>query len=337
MPEPLLAIAGLHVTFRGPRGAAVRAVQGLDLTVAEGELVGIVGESGSGKSAAMLAVMGLLPGHAQVSGSVRYRGDELVGRTAKELRRLRGGRLAMVFQDPMTALNPVLTIGRQIAEAVRAHQDVSRDTARARAVELLGSVGVPSPETRVDRYPHELSGGMRQRALIAMAIANDPDVLILDEATTALDVTVQAQVLELVASIQARTGCAVLLVSHDLGVVAGLADHVVVMYAGRPLETGTVDEIFYSPAHPYTRALLGCLPVIEGGRRERLVRITGQPPSPSALPPGCPFHPRCAVAAPAPDGPCDTVVPDPVVVADGHRSACHFARALDERYTGAGR
>ncbi|GIU89361.1 MAG: hypothetical protein KatS3mg010_0460 [Acidimicrobiia bacterium] len=209
----------------------------------------------------------------------------------------------MVFQDPMTALNPVLTIGRQIAEAVRAHQDVSRDAARARAVALLGSVGVPSPETRVDRYPHELSGGMRQRALIAMAIANDPDVLILDEATTALDVTVQAQVLELVASIQARTGCAVLLVSHDLGVVAGLADRVVVMYAGRPMETGTVDEIFHAPAHPYTRALLGCLPAIEGGRRERLVRIPGQPPSPSALPPGCPFHPRCAVAALAPDGP----------------------------------
>ncbi|GIU87680.1 MAG: ABC transporter ATP-binding protein [Acidimicrobiia bacterium] len=334
--EPVLAVEGLRVTFPAPGGAAVRAVDGLDLAVAAGETVGIVGESGSGKSAAMLAVMGLLPGRARVGGSVRFRGEELLGRPEKELRRLRGGKLAMVFQDPGSSLNPVLTVGRQIAEAVRAHQGGSRGDARRRAVELLAAVGVPSPATAVDRHPHELSGGMRQRVLIATAVANDPEVLILDEATTALDVTVQAQVLELVASIQARTGCAVLLVSHDLGVVAGLADRVAVVYAGRVVEHGPVDDVLGAPVHPYTRALLDCLPRATAGPRVRLTPIAGQPPSPAALPAGCPFHPRCPAAVTGPGGPCDARVPAPVAVAPGHEAACHFVAPASRDRRGAG-
>ena len=317
---PLLEIRGLTVTL----GTGHDAVRGVDLTLRAGKVLGIVGESGSGKSMSMLAAMGLVPPTARIGGSVRYRGEELVGAPARRLRELRGEKMALIFQDPLTALNPVLKIGEQIAEAVRLHHaDVSRKEAADRAVELLKLVSVPQPERRALQYPHEFSGGMRQRAMIAMAVANNPEVLIADEPTTALDVTVQAQILEVLQRLRETLGVGLVLITHDLGVVAGAADTVAVMYGGRVVETGPVDEIFYAPRHPYTRGLLASLPRLDSGA-EKLIPIPGSPPSVIARPSGCPFHPRCPYAQPI----CAADEP-PLRPVGRTLSACHFAESLD--------
>jgi oligopeptide/dipeptide ABC transporter ATP-binding protein len=323
--DALLVIDNLTVTFPTDDGA-VKAVRGVSYTVRPGESIGIVGESGSGKSVSSLAVMGLLPKTARVTGSVRFRGRELLGLDENEYGKLRGNRIAMIFQDPLTSLNPVYTIGWQIAEAVRAHNDVSREEARDRAIELLSIVGIPFPEQRVDSYPHELSGGMRQRVVIAIAMTNNPDVIIADEPTTALDVTVQAQVLEALEAARDATGAALVLITHDLGVIAGHAKRVCVMYAGKLVETGTTEDVFYAPRMPYTLGLLGSLPRMDQ-ERQRLTPIKGSPPSLLNLPPGCPFTPRCPIAEEI----CDREEPPlEEVPGTGHAAACHFrARTAD--------
>jgi peptide/nickel transport system ATP-binding protein len=319
-PAVLLEVDDLTVEFRTDDGL-VRAVRGVSYQVRPGESLGIVGESGSGKSVTSLAVLGLLPRTARASGSVRLRGAELLGRTEKEYAEIRGSQIAMVFQDPLTSLNPVYTVGYQIAEAVRAHHDVSRRAARDRAVDLLTLVGIPNPARRVDSYPHELSGGMRQRVVIAIAMANDPDVIIADEPTTALDVTVQAQVLEALEAARAETGAALILITHDLGVIAGHADRVCVMYAGRLVEKGTVDDVFYQPRMPYTVGLLGSLPRIDAAGPTRLTPIVGSPPSLVNLPTGCPFAPRCPHVMPVCGEREPALLPtDPA----GHLAACHL-------------
>ena len=319
--EPLIAVRDLRVVFDTPGGTAV-TVDGLSFDVRAGETLGIVGESGSGKSMTSLAILGLLPGSAQVTGSIRLRGRELLGLSDKEMREIRGKEVAMVFQDALAALNPVMTVGDQLVEAMAVHGAEGGKAAwRARSVELLELVGIPSAERRVDQYPHEFSGGMRQRVMIAMSIANDPAVLIADEPTTALDVTVQAQVLEVLRHVQERTGTTVILITHDLGVVAGTADRVMVMYAGGKVEEAPVDEVFYSTAHPYTLGLLDSLPRLDRRtERARLRQIPGQPPSAVSLPPGCRFAPRCPHFV---EDPCARSVPDPVPVAAGHVAACH--------------
>jgi oligopeptide/dipeptide ABC transporter ATP-binding protein len=320
---PVLAVDDLGVVFETDRGPAV-TVDGISFEVHAGETVGIVGESGSGKSTTSLAVMGLLPRNARVTGSIRLQGEELVGRSDEEMRDLRGNRVAMVFQDSLAALNPVLTVGAQLAEAVRVHHPGTRSSVlRARAVELLELVGIPSPQTRVDRYPHEFSGGMRQRAVIAMAVANEPSLIIADEPTTALDVTVQAQILQVLRNVQEETGTAIMLITHDLGVVAGVADRVLVMYAGGLVEQGSVEQAFYEPSHPYTRGLLASLPRMDRrSRDERLFQIAGQPPRATALPPGCRFGPRCELFR---ADPCAVTAPPVEQVGPGHVAACHFA------------
>jgi oligopeptide/dipeptide ABC transporter ATP-binding protein len=294
MDQPLLSVRDLVTEFDTSEEGLVRAVDHVGFDVRPGETVGLVGESGSGKSVTMLSILGLI---AHKSGQVRqgeavFDGRDLLGLSDDELRRIRGGDLGMIFQDPMTSLNPVLTVGRQITEAVLLHQDVSKRQARQRAVELLRSVGVDDAESRVDDYPHEFSGGMRQRVMIAMAIANEPKLLIADEPTTALDVTVQAQVLDVLREARDRTGAATILITHDLGLVAEMADSVVVMYAGRVVETGGVEDIFHEPRHPYTVGLLDSLPRLDS-EPERLRPIPGRPPSLAHLPAGCVFHPRC--------------------------------------------
>ncbi|MER7213011.1 ABC transporter ATP-binding protein [Streptosporangium sp. NPDC000239] len=294
---PVLEVTDLDVTF-GTGAGAVHAVRGVGYSVNPGEVLGIVGESGSGKSVASLAVMGLLPPQARVTGSVRLLGREILGATEKTLTAFRGKAISMVFQDPLSALTPVYRVGDQVAEAVRIHQRVSRQQAARRAVELLDLVGIPNAAQRARAFPHEFSGGMRQRAVIAMAIANDPDVIICDEPTTALDVTIQAQVLEVLKRAQRETGAAIVMITHDLGVVAGFADRVMVMYAGRPVEVGSVDDVYYSSRMPYTMGLLGSVPRLDEGGDQPLVPIAGSPPSPAALPPGCPFEPRCPIAVP---------------------------------------
>jgi oligopeptide/dipeptide ABC transporter ATP-binding protein len=313
-------VENLTVEFPTDDGV-VRAVRGVDWTLGTGETLGIVGESGAGKSVTSLAVMGLLPAAARVSGSVRFAGRELLGLSEEALSEVRGRGVSMIFQDPMTSLNPVYTAGHQIAETLRAHRrDLTRQGARQRAIELLDIVGIPSPAQRVDSYPHELSGGMRQRVVIAIAIANDPEVIIADEPTTALDVTVQAQVLEALERATDETGAALLLITHDLGVIAGHADRVAVMYAGKLVETGSVEDIFYTPRMPYTLGLLGSLPRMDRSAG-RLTPIAGSPPSLLNLPPGCPFTPRCPMAT----GICDGAEPE-LLITDhyGHRAACHF-------------
>jgi peptide/nickel transport system ATP-binding protein len=294
--EPMLVVEDLHVTFPVVDGPDVKAVRGLSYTLRRGESLGIVGESGSGKSVASLAVMGLLPSTAKISGSVRLDGRELIGLDDRNASQLRGKRIGMVFQEPLSALTPVYTIGDQVAEAVLVHNDIGKERAHRRAVELLDLVGIPNPADRAKAFPHEFSGGMRQRAMIAMAIANDPDLIIADEPTTALDVTIQAQILEVLQTARRETGAAVIMITHDLGVVAGLADRVLVMYAGRPVELGTTDEVYYSPRMPYTMGLLGSIPRIDAEGRSALVPIEGNPPSLAHLPPGCPFEPRCPLA-----------------------------------------
>jgi oligopeptide/dipeptide ABC transporter ATP-binding protein len=292
--EALLSVRDLRVGFV-TEGGLLQAVDGVSFDLAAGEVLAIVGESGSGKSVTAQTMLGLTRSpNARIEGSASYRGTELVEADDAALRRIRGERIAMVFQDPMTSFNPVYRIGAQIGEAIRAHRgDVSKDDARERAVELLGSVGIPDAERRVDSYPHEFSGGMRQRAMIAMALALDPEVLIADEPTTALDVTVQAQILRLLERLNRERGLATILITHDLGVVAETADRVLVMYAGRVVEQGTLDEIFYDPQHPYTWGLLGSLTRLDRERPERLPQIQGAPPSLLDLPRGCSFRPRC--------------------------------------------
>jgi oligopeptide/dipeptide ABC transporter ATP-binding protein len=291
---PLLEIRDLDVRF-SVRGGQVHAVRGLDLAVHPGEVAAVVGESGSGKSATMLTALGLLDVNATATGSVRFEGTELLGAAPAVLRRVRGGRIGMIFQDPMTSLNPVLEIRRQIAEAVITHQHVSPRQAESKAVELLEMVSFPDAARRARSYPHELSGGMRQRVMIAMALANDPDILIADEPTTALDVTVQAQILDLLRSLRQSRELAIVLITHDLGVVAGLADSVHVMYAGRIAESGPVVDIFHRPQHPYTAGLLASLPRLDRPDRE-LTPIGGVPPRLYEAPVGCAFAPRCKYA-----------------------------------------
>ncbi len=300
--EPLLAVDNLVTTFRTESGV-VRAVDGVSFTVAAGETLAVVGESGCGKSVTSLSVLRLVPnppGRIE-AGRIRFRGQDLLQLPEREMRAIRGNEISMVFQEPMTSLNPVFTVGAQIGEAIALHQKVGKTEARTRAIEMLKRVGIPAPEQRVDEYPHQLSGGMRQRVMIAMALSCNPALLIADEPTTALDVTVQAQILELIASLQESMGMAVLLITHDLGVVAEVADRVAVMYAGRIVEYAPVADIFARPQHPYTVGLLESLPAMSAGR-DRLRVIPGTVPNPAEFPSGCPFHPRCAIAVAACSG-----------------------------------
>ena len=297
MSEPVLEIENLQTFFSTDQGVA-RAVDGVSFSVARGETVALVGESGCGKTVTSLSILGLVPdppGRIMPGSSIRVRGEELVGAPEERLRRLRGNEVSMIFQEPMTSLNPVFPIGEQIVEPLRLHKRMSGSAARERAIELLREVGIPEPGRRFDEYPHQLSGGMRQRVMIAMALACEPALLIADEPTTALDVTIQAQILELLDALQERHGMAVLLVTHDLGVVAEVADRVVVMYAGQVVETGTAAEVFAAPAHPYTEGLLNSIPRVDrvGGR---LTPIPGVVPAPTDWPPGCRFADRCRYA-----------------------------------------
>ena len=321
MTPPLLDVVNLSVAFPSEAGP-VAAVRGLSYHVMPGEVVGIVGESGSGKSVSCLAVMGLLPRRARISGSVRFKGIEILGQTDRELSMIRGRRISMIFQDPLSALTPVFTVGDQIAEAVLTHQNVSKQAAMDRAVELLSVVGIPNPRQRATAFPHEFSGGMRQRAMIAMAIANDPELIIADEPTTALDVTIQAQILETLDAVQKATGAAIIMITHDLGVIAGAADRVFVMYAGKPVESGRIDDVFYQPRMPYTLGLLGSIPRLDVAERLPLTPIEGSPPSLINLPRGCPFTPRCPMRIEK----CEQVEPELVALSasgEGHSAACH--------------
>ena len=321
--ELLLSIRNLVAGFDTGEGR-VRAVDNVSFDVHRGEVFSIVGESGSGKSVTAMTILGLLPTVKVTGGEIMWKGRDLLGVSDAEMRKVRGAEIAMIFQDPLTALNPVHTVGRQVAEMARIHKGMNKSQAMARAIDMLDLVGIPEPRKRASMYPHEFSGGMRQRAMIAMAITCDPDLLIADEPTTALDVTVQAQVLEVLVEIKDRIDSAIMLITHDLGVVAGLSDNVMVMYAGRQAELGTVDEIFYETSHPYTLGLLKSIPDLEGPFGEPLVPIVGSPPSLIDRPSGCPFHPRCSMAR-LPD-PCGSDIPELRMIGEGpHVSACHFA------------
>ena len=293
MAEPLLEVKDLKVSFRTEDGV-VRAVDGVSFTVDQGEVLGIVGESGSGKSVSMLSVLRLINDpNMQVEGEVIYKGSDLMKLHKDEMREVRGAEIAMIFQDPMTSLNPVYKVGDQIIEAILIHQDIGKPSAKRRAIELLHQVGIPSAEARVDDFPHQFSGGMRQRAMIAMALANNPDILIADEPTTALDVTIQAQIIELIDKLKDEFNSAIILITHDLGVVAEIANEIVVMYAGRVVERAPTRQLFYDPQHPYTWGLLGSIPRLDRPKLERLHSIEGTPPSLINLPEGCKFRPRC--------------------------------------------
>ena len=322
---PLLSVQDLSVSFATDDGI-VRAVDSVTFDIHDRETVGIVGESGSGKSVSSLAILRLLPKSATISGDIKFRGESLFARSEHEMEKIRGQEISMIFQDALAALNPVYTVGKQVMEVMSVHNDddLKDDAIRERAIELLDIVGIPNPSRRVDEYPHEYSGGMRQRAMIAMAIANDPALLIADEPTTALDVTIQAQVLEVLERIQDRTNSSIVLITHDLGVVAGVVEKVVVMYAGRQVEIGSVDDTFYEPRHPYTEGLLASLPRLDrrSDKNSRLHRIVGQPPSLIQLPSGCAFHPRCPYGEVP--GRCSTDRPELAVVGPEHRSACFF-------------
>ena len=319
---PLLEVADLHMHFFTPDGV-VKAVDGVSFSLEPGMTLAIVGESGSGKSVTALSIMRLVPEPPGkvVSGDIRFKGQSILALSAKEQRKLRGNRIAMIFQDPMTSLNPVYRVGKQIAEPLRIHKGASRKEAWDAAVELLTRVGIPRAAERARDYPHEFSGGMRQRVMIAMSLACGPDVLIADEPTTALDVTIQAQILELMQEIQARTESAIIMITHALGVVADMADNVLVMYAGKPAEFGKASDVFYNPLHPYTWGLLHSNPRHDVEEKGKLVPIKGAPPSLIHLPEGCSFHPRCAYAREI----CRVVPPPLVDIADGHLSACHFS------------
>ena len=326
-----LEVDDLRVSFKTEDGV-VHAVDGVSFGVDKGETIAIVGESGSGKSVTSASIMGLHNRRTTtVSGSIRVGDDEIIGASDSRLRELRGKRMAMIFQDPLSSLHPFFTIGKQLIEAVQVHSDLSKSQARVRAVEMLKKVGIPNAEKRAGEYPHQLSGGMRQRVMIAMALMNDPDLIIADEPTTALDVTVQAQIIDLLKSLQHEFGTAIVLITHDLGVVAETADTVAVMYGGRVVERGSVRDIFYRPQMPYTWGLLSSLPRLDDARTERLEPIPGQPPSLINLPVGCVFRPRCQYHQHVESNRCDTDRPALDEVADGHWIRCHLSSNERER------
>ena len=324
--EALLEVENLTVSFPTDEGI-VQAVRGVSFSLEPGRVLGIAGESGSGKSVTTLAIMGLLPKSARVAGSVRFDGRELLKLSERQLETVRGRRISVIFQDPMTSLNPVYTVGWQVAEAIQMHQDVSKKQAWSRAIELLELVGIPRAAERAQSYPHEFSGGMQQRVVIATAMANDPDVIIADEPTTALDVTVQAQVLDALKAAQKETNAAVIFITHDLAAMAGIADEIIIMYAGKPVESAPTDEIFYSPRMPYTVGLLASLPRLDTDASEPLRPIPGSPPHVIDLPPGCPFTPRCPLARER----CHEEEPELRPFGEGHLTACHFAEELESR------
>ena len=324
----LLEVRDLRTYFRTDDGI-VKAVDGVNFTVEKGKTLGIVGESGSGKSVTCLTIMGLNPKKSAItSGEALFNGEDLITMSKKRLREIRGNDVAMIFQDPMTSLNPVHTVGKQLVEAIQLHRDVSKRQAKLRALELLKAVGIPRAERRIDDYPHQFSGGMRQRVMIAMALVNDPDLLIADEPTTALDVTTQAQILELMDRLQREFGSAIIMITHDLGVIAEIADEVVVMYAARVAEKGTVEQLFTRPHHPYTWGLLGSLPRLDADT-ERLVQIQGQPPSLLNPPRGCRFNPRCPYVMNI----CKQKEPDlrPISDEGEHLQACHLDEQTKDR------
>ena len=327
MAEPLLEVRDLKVHFDTPDGV-VRSVDGISFTVTRGETLGVVGESGSGKSVTFLTVMQLITRRqAHIEGEIIFEGRDVLKLPAEEMREIRGAGMGMVFQDPMTSLHPMYKVGFQIVEALRAHQDISKTDAKGQAIEMLRRVGIPKPEERVDQYPHEFSGGMRQRAMIAMALALNPDLLIADEPTTALDVTVQAQILDLIDRLKEEFNAAVVIITHDLGVVAEHCDEIQVMYAGQIMEKGAARDIYYRAHHPYTWGLLQSIPRMDSRSDERLKPIKGSPPSMINVPKGCPFHPRC----PHRFEPCDKEVPA-LLPSDGHHaSACHLPLKEKER------
>jgi peptide/nickel transport system ATP-binding protein len=325
--QPLLEVKDLKVHFPTDDGL-VKAVDGVSYSLEPGETLGIVGESGSGKSVSSLTVMGLITRkQANISGEVIFQGQDLLTVPKDEMRTIRGEKISMIFQDPMTSLHPFYKVGYQIAEAVLEHQDISKQEAMDQAVEMLSKVNIPHPKDRADQYPHEFSGGMRQRAMIAMALALNPDVLIADEPTTALDVTVQAQILDLIDRLKSEFNAAVIIITHDLGVVAEHCDNIMVMYAGKAAEFGNTDDIYYKPLHPYTWGLLSSIPRLDEAKKERLNPIRGLPPSLIQVPPGCAFHPRC----PHRFDPCDRDVPALLPVDGHHAAACHLTLADKER------
>lgn len=330
MTDPMLKVDNLHVSFRTDEGL-VRAVRGVSFDVEQGETVGIVGESGSGKSVTNLAMMGLIPmppGRID-QGTAMFGGMDLLNSDESQLQQIRGRRIAMIFQDPMTALNPLMTIQQQLTEAPRLHLGMSRKEAKRRAAEMLDLVGIASPEKRLRDYPHQFSGGMRQRVMIAMALSCEPDLLIADEPTTALDVTIQAQILDLLSDLQKRKGTSIVLITHDLGVVAGHCDRVLVMYAGRVVEKAGVDELFASPKHPYTAGLLESLPRFDEIGQERLLAIAGQPPDMTCVPDGCSFRPRCPFAVEE----CETTDPPLRGVGESREAACLLEMESADRHS----
>ncbi len=319
---PLLQVNDLKTHFF-TRDGVVKAVDGVTFTLEKGKTLAVVGESGSGKSVTALSLMRLIPDPPGkiVSGEILFKDEDVLGMSDAKVRALRGDRIAMIFQDPMTSLNPVYRVGKQIGESLRLHKGMSKKQALDRAIELLEMVGIPNPADRAKDYPHQFSGGMRQRAMIAMALACDPDILIADEPTTALDVTIQAQILDLMVALQQRTSTSIIMITHDLGVVADIADDVMVMYGGKQVEYSMSEEVFYRPMHPYTWGLLDSLPRHDVDEKGTLLPITGQPPSLIHVPAGCSFHPRCPYAQDV----CRSAVPELLEVAPGHLAACHFA------------
>ena len=325
---------GVTVGQQGKQDKPVTIVDDVSFTVSRGEVLGLAGESGSGKTMTALALMGILPPHTQTSGTALFDGrDDLLALRGNALRRIQGRRVAMVFQDPASSLHPMLTVGRQLTEHMRHHLGIGKREARERALDLLDQVRIPNPAAALGSYPHQFSGGMRQRAMIAMALSCDPGLLIADEPTTALDVTVQAQILDLILDLQDEFRSAVIIITHDLGVVAEVSDQILVMYAGRPVETGPAYGVFSQPGHPYTWGLLGSMPRLDVGRAERLIPIPGTPPSLINVPSGCPFHPRCGYQAKVGEDRCTTEVPDLLGIASGygavdHAAACHLSADL---------
>ena len=322
--KPLLDVRGLTIEIDTRRGPAI-IVDGIDLTVGKGETVGVVGESGCGKSLTMLSLVRLLPNKIRVKGgSAEFAGSDLLKMSKSQLRQVRGGKIGFVFQDPMTSLNPVMRIGDQLCEPLIYHRNMTKAEARVRAIELLRLVGIPGPEQRIEAYPHELSGGMRQRVMIAIGLACDPELLIADEPTTALDVTIQAQIVDLVKDLRKKLNMSVVWITHDLALIAGLVDRVAVLYAGTVVEDAPVGELFARPTHPYTRGLLASIPKLSDERASRLSSIGGTPPEPGRRPKGCPFAPRCALA----ESVCRERVPvlEPVAGSGAHRVACFVAQ-----------
>lgn len=316
--ENLLEIKNLRTNFMTSNGI-VQAVRGVNISLDRGECVGIVGESGCGKSVTMMSILKLLDDNAVVNADeIKFNGIDLMGRDAKFMRTLLGSGIGMVFQDPLTSLNPLYTIGNQLMEPIKIHTNMKSKDAREKAIELLRLVGIPSPESRLKQYPHELSGGMRQRVMIAIAISCEPDLLVADEPTTALDVTIQAQILDLMADLKNKINTSIILISHDLGIISGMCQRVIVMYGGMIMEEGSIDDIFYRTAHPYTKGLLNSIPKIENGKREKLVPIVGSPPDLLNPPKGCPFAGRCDYAMKI----CGGYLPGIKDISKSHRSAC---------------